>query len=80
MPTALKTGPYRFYFYSNDSKEPSHVHVERDAQSAKFWLTPVSLARNYGFSPKELRQIEALTQEHRKALVEAWNGHFGVSG
>ena len=80
MPTALITGPYRFYFYSNESNEPPHVHVDRDALSAKFWLNPVELARNHGFNARELRQIEALTQENLTVLLEAWNGHFGISG
>lgn len=57
MPTILTTGPYRFYFYSHEPNEPPHVHVERDKQSAKFWLEPVELARNLGFSPKEPRRL-----------------------
>lgn len=79
MPTVLNTGPYRFYFHSHEPNEPPHVHVDRDALSAKFWLKPVSLARNRGFNARELRQIEALTQQNRTALLEAWNGHFGIS-
>ena len=37
MPTVLRHGPYRFYFYSNDSHEPVHVHVERDADVSSGW-------------------------------------------
>jgi len=36
MPTVLRSGPYRFYFYSHEPNEPPHVHVDRDDQSAKF--------------------------------------------
>jgi hypothetical protein len=50
MPTVLRTGPYRFYFYSHETNEPPHVHVQRDARSAKFWLRPVGLAHNFGFA------------------------------
>ncbi len=39
MPTVLTEGPYRF-FYAGDREEPPHVHVERDRQTAKFWLQP----------------------------------------
>jgi hypothetical protein len=35
--------PYRFFFYSGDKDEPSHVHVERDDKIAKVWLEPVRL-------------------------------------
>jgi len=40
-------GPYRIYFYSHEPNEPPHVHVDRDDQSAKFWLDPVALAGNW---------------------------------
>ena len=60
MPTVLRTGPYRFYFYSHEPNEPPHVHVDRDDLSAKFWLEPVSLARNLGFNARELRRLQSL--------------------
>jgi len=53
------------------------VRVDREDQSAKFWLGPVALARNLGFSAKELRKIEQLLTEHEQDLLEAWYGHFG---
>ena len=39
MPTALRTGPYRFYFYSYDCGEPRHMHVDRENKSANSGLT-----------------------------------------
>jgi hypothetical protein len=77
MPTVLRSGPYRFYFYGHEPNEPPHVHVDRDDQSAKFWLEPIGLARNLGFSPAELRKIDRLVQEHQHELQEAWNDWFG---
>jgi hypothetical protein len=77
MPTVLRSGPYRVYFYSHDLIEPPHVHVDRDDMSAKFWLAPVSLARNLGFRPKELRAIERLLAENEAALLADWQNHMG---
>lgn len=77
-PAGLRTGPYRFYFVSHDLNEPPHVHIDRDAFSAKFWLVPVALACNLGYSPRELRKLEALTHEHKKQLLEAWHEYFGT--
>lgn len=77
MPTALRTGPYRVYFYSHDVSEPPHVHVDRDRESAKFWLEPVCLGRNLGFTAVELRRIERVVTAHREELLEAWHDHFG---
>ncbi len=33
MPTALRSGPYRLFFYSGDRHEPLHVH-DRGPESA----------------------------------------------
>lgn len=77
MPTLLRSGPYRVYFHSHEPSEPAHVHVDRDDQSAKFWLSPIALARNFGFNAAELRRIEALVTEHQQELLEAWNARFG---
>jgi hypothetical protein len=59
-PAVLRSGPYRFYFVSHDLHEPAHVHVDRDAYSAKFWINPVALAYNLGYPPRELRRIESI--------------------
>ena len=78
MPTVLRSGPYRVYFFSHEPNEPPHVHVDRDEMSAKFWLRPVRLARNLGFSARELRRAEALILANEQLLLEAWNGYFGA--
>lgn len=76
MPTILRIGPYRFFFYSNESGEPAHIHIQHDNMLAKFWLTPVTLARSTRFSPKELRKLESLVIENKETLLEAWNEYF----
>jgi hypothetical protein len=80
MPTVLRHGAYRLYFYSHEPNEPPHVHVDRDRLSAKFWLNPVSLARILGFGARELRQSERIVREDQTELLEAWNGYFSVGG
>jgi hypothetical protein len=77
MPTVLRVGPYRIYFYSHEPNEPPHVHIDRDDQSVKFWIGPVALARNLGFSPNELRRIERILVEYEQELLEAWDDYFG---
>lgn len=76
MPTVLRLGPYRFFFYAGDRDEPEHVHVQRDDKIAKYWLQPVRLQRSGGFGRAELSRIEKITQEHRDRLIEAWNDYF----
>ncbi len=78
MPTALRSGPYRFYFYSHEPNEPPHIHVDRDDSSAKFWLDPVQLAANFGFRAHELREIQLIVTEYRAHFLETWNEFFGI--
>jgi hypothetical protein len=65
MPTVLRTGPYRFYFYSSDGDEPPHVHVARDDATAKFWLDPVRYDCSVSFKARELRRIRSIIARQR---------------
>lgn len=76
MPTVLRIGPYRLFFYAGDRNEPPHIHVERGDNIAKFWLNPVRLQRSGGFSRREIGQIQKRLSEHHKILLEAWNEYF----
>jgi hypothetical protein len=77
LPTVLRSGPYRFFFYSADRDEPPHVHLAREDFEAKFWLDPVRLERSRGFGRTELLRLEALVIEQRAFLLRAWNEYFG---
>ena len=77
MPTVLKIGPYRFFFYSGDGREPPHIHVERDDSVAKFWLNPVRLARSGGFVKAEVPRYRSAVDKYASELLEAGNDYFG---
>jgi hypothetical protein len=70
MPTVLRLGPYRFFFYSNENGEPAHIHIQRERMLAKFWLNPVMLASSTRFSPQDL------VNDNKATFLEAWNGYF----
>jgi len=78
VPTVLRSGPYRVYFFSHEPNEPLHVHVDRDDRSAKFWLQPLALARNLGFPLHELRRVRTLIEDNHEELLEAWHGHLSA--
>lgn len=77
MPTVLRVGPYRFFFYASDRDEPRHVHVEREDSVAKFWLDPVRLQSSGGLSRVEIGRIEKLVTKQRTKLMKAWDEYFG---
>ena len=81
MPTIREiSGPYRLFFFSFDCGEPKHVHVQRERKVCKYWMEPVALASNHGFSAVELNAIRQLLETNRTKIWEAWNEHCsGVS-
>ncbi len=76
MPTVFIEGPYAFRFYSSDQAEPVHIHVVHDNREAKFWLTPLTLASNFGFSGRELALIRSIIEHHRAEIEARWKEHF----
>ena len=77
MPTVIRIGPYRFFFYSNERGEPAHIHVRRDRALAKFWLEPVALAKSKHYSAHELNVIQKHIEDNLQTMLEAWNEHLG---
>jgi hypothetical protein len=77
MPTILRSGPYRVYFFSHESNEPSHLHVDRDKASCKVWLSPVASSSSLGFGASDLREIERLVSVNRAILLKAWEEFHG---
>ena len=76
MPTVLRWHGYRFYFFSNERNEPPHIHVDKAGRSAKFWLAPVSLARNHGYPDRDLNRLHAKIEECESEFMRAWNEHY----
>jgi Domain of unknown function (DUF4160) len=55
MPTILLLRGWRVYFYSNEGKEPLHVHARKAESECKFWLDPevyeIEEAWSYNLTP-----------------------------
>jgi len=78
MPTVLRIGSYRFHFYSDEGKEPPHIHVATNDGECKFWLNPIRLAGNKGINPGTLRNIERIVFEHSDFLEAKYYEYFGI--
>jgi hypothetical protein len=75
-PTVLRKNGYRLFFFSREEARV-HVHAFCGNGEAKFWLEPeVELAYNYKLIRKQLREIEAIIDEHYQEIVDAWRDHF----
>ncbi len=76
MPTVLKIGIYRFFFFSREEKR-MHIHIICPDGEAKFWLEPeIKLAKNYKLSPRQLKEVEKITKEHADEFRESWRKYF----
>jgi len=75
-PTIFRERGFRFLFFSRE--EPRlHVHVQSPKGEAKYWLEPeLTLAKNNGFSDRDLRTIETIIKEHEDEICSAWEKHF----
>lgn len=76
MPTVLRIGSYRFFFYAGDRDEPPHIHVESEYKAAKFWLNPVRMERSGGFNRQEINQILKIVLEYKDFFERKWNEFF----
>ena len=76
MPTILRIGSYRFFFYSNEMGEPPHIHVQSDRKLAKLWLQPVRLASSTRFPAHELNNLSCIVAENEGHFLEAWHEYF----
>lgn len=54
------------------------MRVDRDDNTAKVWLDPVSLAYDIGFRSKELRDVQRMVTEHAAEWLEIWHDNFGA--
>ena len=57
MPTVLRIGAFRFYFYSHEPNEPPHIHIDRGDATIKVWLTVVEVAKSRGFRAHEINDL-----------------------
>lgn len=77
MPTVLLTQGFRFFFYSNESNEPIHVHVTKGSAEGKIWLEPeLAMAYFFGFTSGEQKDIMEIVNEHSEQFKKKWNEHF----
>lgn len=79
MPKILEINGYKFFFFSNEGipLERCHVHIRKGSNLCKFWIDPeISLSSSYGFSSKELTELEHLVHQNQKLIRRYWNEYF----
>ena len=72
MPTILRLAGFRFFFFSNEGREPAHIHVASQDEYAKFRLAPVRLAHSKGYSAATLNRLHLLVRANETLFLEKW--------
>jgi hypothetical protein len=77
MPNVLFIRGFRFFFYSNESNEPPHIHVSKGGADGKLWLLPiVAVAYLYGFTNSEEKDIIEIATANSELFKSKWNEYF----
>ncbi|MGH7242045.1 MAG: DUF4160 domain-containing protein [Phycisphaerales bacterium] len=80
MPEVFRVGALIFFLWSNEGREPPHVHVRKGSRTSdaigKWWLNPIAHVSANGFTPAELRTINRTIVERLEEIMNAWRKHF----
>jgi len=75
-PVVLRSQGYRFAWWSNENREPPHVHVFKGDAAAKWWLDFLEEEYSVGFNPNQRRLTRDILEEHRLELLKEWYVSF----
>ena len=77
MPTVLLINGFRFFFYSNENNEPTHVHVTKGDGNCKMWLEPnINIAYMHGFTSAHQNEIMRIVVTNYELLKSKWHEFF----
>lgn len=80
MPTVLMIRGWRVFFYSEEGREPMHIHARKGDAECKMWLVAedynVVEAWSYNLTPRLRREIRKSVFEHFDLIVEEWKRHI----
>ncbi|MEJ2053718.1 MAG: DUF4160 domain-containing protein [Calditrichaceae bacterium] len=77
MPTILLIDGWRFFFYSNERKEPIHIHCQKGEKECKFWLDrknfDIAQAYSYNLSSSDIRNVKKIIFEYFELIEKEWD-------
>ncbi len=76
MPTILLVLGWRFFFYSNESNEPIHIHCQKGDKEAKYWLDTQNFDVREEFSlnmnSRDKREVKKIIFDYFEHIEEQW--------
>lgn len=80
MPTIHRELGFRFFFYSNEGKEPAHIHILGKSGEMKIWLDPVHIANTYNMLPKDQKTVLRIINENLAKFKLDWSKWHDSNG
>ncbi len=81
MPTVLMKNGWRLFFYTNERKEPPHIHARKGDMECKYWLNAdqfdIEQAYSYNVTLAEQRQIRRIIFDNFDYLLEEYRRVHG---
>ena len=72
---------WRVFFYSNEGREPIHVHAHKGEAESKIWLLTATYdieeAWSHNLTARLRREVRKVVFDHFDLIVEEWERHFG---
>lgn len=77
MPTILFIDGWRFFFYSNEKREPIHVHVQKGEKECKYWLDRINFevteAYSFQMNSRDKRIVKKIIFEYFEVIEKEWD-------
>lgn len=81
MPTILLVQGWRFFFYTNETHEPIHIHCRKAEKECKYWLDRKNFelkeAFSYALTGKDKRQVKRIIFENFEYIESEWDKVHG---
>ena len=71
MPTVLRVGASRYFFYSNEGTEPPHIHVEYGEFEAQFDIVNGRLLAGK-LPPRAQKLVKEWLKLRKNEVIKAW--------
>lgn len=77
MPTILYIDGWKFFFYTNESNEPIHIHCQKADKECKYWLDrdnfDVEEAFSYNLNNNDKRIVKKILYEYFEVIEKEWD-------
>jgi hypothetical protein len=76
VPTVLVKNGWRFFFFSNETNEPMHIHVIKAEKYCKYFIdeenVEIRIAHFRKMNNKDMKEVKEIIYDNFNYIVESW--------